>query len=516
MSTLPHTPVDSRQPPRRGTWTRRMALGIVACILTIVITRIYWGFNTHRKLEAKIAEIRARGEPILVGDFVTPRVAEDDNAARQYETAASAIAIPRGLDFIRDDFLRHPDLALTYPRAFAYFFELNSEGLELLREARLRSACDWNGPWSSPISPNIVPAASVAREVAQMGALAALYAHMEGEDAEAVERVRDVLLLARRTQESSRNAIEFSIASGFVGWACGALDAITPSLRIAGEYDSESGLAAARSIVEKLITELLDESAADAGWTRAALGERCIMLEAVRGELNGQLPRGTILPDVGIWVIPSVSRILRPVIEGSVTAQLDACSALSRLSEHPDFASGARAKERAEESIEPGSSWRGQLTGYWPLTSPANWESFCRVRTERRLAALALAIRLYTHDHGELPNSLEELCPAYIPAIPRDPFSPVDEPMRYIADDSPRLYSLAQDQRDNGGWPISYFRASSRMEWPIPGDIVNFLCDDAPPDPRNHVEVKLPPNLREPDHPDESKRNKDGDNEDEQ
>ena len=42
----------------------------------------------------------------------------------------------------------------------------------------------------------------------------------------------------------------------------------------------------------------------------------------------------------------------------------------------------------------------------------------------RRMAAIALAIRLYQLEHGRRPKTLDELVPAYLDAVPLDPFAP--------------------------------------------------------------------------------------------
>src|SRR5690606_16795152 len=71
-----------------------------------------------------------------------------------------------------------------------------------------------------------------------------------------------------------------------------------------------------------------------------------------------------------------------------------------------------------------------------------------RILTDRRLAAASLAIRLYALDHdGQLPPTVEALVPGYLPAVPADPFSKEDAPLRY---DPARaiLYSVGEDGTD--------------------------------------------------------------------
>jgi hypothetical protein len=79
-------------------------------------------------------------------------------------------------------------------------------------------------------------------------------------------------------------------------------------------------------------------------------------------------------------------------------------------------------------------------------------ERHYQVITERRMAATALAIRLYELDHGQRPKTLEELVPDYLPAVPDDPYSAGPQPIRYLPDaDPPILYSVGENGEDDGG-----------------------------------------------------------------
>jgi len=71
----------------------------------------------------------------------------------------------------------------------------------------------------------------------------------------------------------------------------------------------------------------------------------------------------------------------------------------------------------------------------------------------RRDAAITLlAIARFQAETGELPARLEDLVPAYLPALPRDPVD--GQPLRFAHTDSGfTLYSIGFDQDDDGGRP---------------------------------------------------------------
>ena len=67
-----------------------------------------------------------------------------------------------------------------------------------------------------------------------------------------------------------------------------------------------------------------------------------------------------------------------------------------------------------------------------------------------RLLVTDLAIRLFRHDEGRLPESLEELTPRYLSAVPLDPFS--GNPLLYRCREVGYiLYSVWRDGSDDGG-----------------------------------------------------------------
>jgi hypothetical protein len=68
----------------------------------------------------------------------------------------------------------------------------------------------------------------------------------------------------------------------------------------------------------------------------------------------------------------------------------------------------------------------------------------------RRLLLCRLALRIHQPDHGRLPDTLAELTPDYLPAVPDDPFG-TGWLTYHRKGDTYRLYSLGHDRRDDGG-----------------------------------------------------------------
>jgi hypothetical protein len=59
-----------------------------------------------------------------------------------------------------------------------------------------------------------------------------------------------------------------------------------------------------------------------------------------------------------------------------------------------------------------------------------------------------VALKCYKLEHGDLPDSLEQLVPDYIKTVPLDPFD--EKPIRY-SKEKKMLYSIGEDLIDSGG-----------------------------------------------------------------
>jgi hypothetical protein len=80
----------------------------------------------------------------------------------------------------------------------------------------------------------------------------------------------------------------------------------------------------------------------------------------------------------------------------------------------------------------------------------------------RRLAATALAVMLYRADHGgAFPQTLDDLVPQYLPAVPVDPLAVRGATIGYVADgERPRIYSVGDNGVDNGGTPLDPMKSN--------------------------------------------------------
>lgn len=89
---------------------------------------------------------------------------------------------------------------------------------------------------------------------------------------------------------------------------------------------------------------------------------------------------------------------------------------------------------------------------FMPATGKA-FNSLHLSRTRLDATLLALAAESYRRDHNSYPNSIDQLVPRYLPAVPDDPFNP-DMPLLYqLVTDRPMIYSVGENGADDGGKP---------------------------------------------------------------
>jgi hypothetical protein len=103
--------------------------------------------------------------------------------------------------------------------------------------------------------------------------------------------------------------------------------------------------------------------------------------------------------------------------------------------------------------------WAGLPQVYFAID-----EAELRRQATARLLQADLAIRFYKQHSGRLPAKLDELVPAYLPALPLDPYS--GQPLVYrTSGDDFTLYSVGHDRTDNGGKCANMRTYYSRDVW---------------------------------------------------
>jgi hypothetical protein len=425
-------------------WRSRIFRAVVALLLLVLVVRLVWGWQTHRALAARLAELREAGQPVEVGDVVQAKVPNAENAWH-YQMLAAAALVP-GVDSPASSNLAYPNYP-PYPAAWWRLAEAseraNGKALAMARRAREFPRSQNHDGFDSPSSMTVMPSFNKARWLANTLGDGALYAHLKADDAGALDRVLDLLHLSRSLRRDD-TMIGQLVGIGIEALALDRIEVIAPGLRLRAGTD-----AAARERVKQVIRQLLDEELAWRGLTASLVHEQLWRLEKVRKASRSA------------WLIrPLADRQERRDI-GEMQLAIEA----SRLRTKPR-AAAVLAKLSWDEAstIDGGASWglNGVLLPRYsrvfdggPGRESRYIENAFRAIGERRAAAVDLAAQLYRADHGGAwPARLEELAPAYLPAVPADPYYDDGRPLGYVVLRRP----------DGGARPMVYFDAGDAKD----------------------------------------------------
>ena len=305
-----------------------------------------------------------------------------------------------------------------------------------------------------------IPGLSAGRRLANAVWDSAMLAHLRGHDGEAIERVRDMLHLARCFRQDNITICQL-VAISIDALACSNAQAIAPGLRFDGSSTTQP---ATRQQVQQLIAALLDEELAWREFSRAILFERLVWA----GFLS---QRGS-----GSWFLRPLMELETMRNNANVMIEYEAsqCRTLPQAQvvlresrREPAVASYYRVLGTSSDRTVPRySRW------YHYLDSNLSGAITLHFRTmaERRATAVSLAAQLYRADHGQWPARLAELVPAYLPAVPADPFHDDGRPLAYVmlkaklpgGQDRPLLYIDAGDDVPVRDEPMYSWQSDAR------------------------------------------------------
>jgi len=169
------------------------------------------------------------------------------------------------------------------------------------------------------------------------------------------------------------------------------------------------------------------------GLRRSLLGERVIGSESIRDLAPTGLPtsnegRALYLKTTRGWIAASE----QPFPQAFQQAQL------------------IEQQFREEVGTSPLSRMRSQLTMTVLPTFQVMFQATARGLASSSMADTAIAIEQFRRRHGRPPQSLDELVPEFLPAVPIDPFD--GQPLRYATDPGGfRIYSIGGNAKDDGG-----------------------------------------------------------------
>lgn len=436
-----------RGPWRR--WLKNFALTLLVLIGLTLVIRLGWGWYADRALRQAIHDLRAAGVPVRLEDFQPAAVPDEQNAAlilREVFRRIDPIHGEQADAVLALEDLDDPDAI----RGRADEVDAALAGLkpafDLVEQASRRPACAWPVALTHPLinapSPDLKP----LRQLAGLLRVRALRAAQRGAGDEAVRAIEQQQFLARCASREHGSLLSLLVAESIEATAALTLEDVLPLLRV--EPPQRVAGAVPRARLEALMRGLLDEGWLEAIWRRAIDFERLLLIDSVRGLRDGSL--GTVGP--AGWLRSPAGWLFAPMFKLDAVWAFDLYSRLAEAGTRPSWAEALAVAPAYPSFSNPFQRFAHLLTSILYPAHERVLRLHFRTRTLRRLAATAIAVRLAEVQRGQRPASLTELVPAYLEAIPPDPYADPPHALRYAPDRMPAvLYSVNVDGRDDGG-----------------------------------------------------------------
>jgi hypothetical protein len=189
------TPVFDEPAIAHFRWLKRIACTLAVLIVLLILSRLWWGWIAERRFQAEIAAIRARGEPALLADFVDPQIPEEENAATHVRRAFDISPRPAGAISLSHWAAR----SVKDTRMLQQWVHENKRALVHLQSARECAHVSCQSDYRSISRDDVDNDFCLrANRLFDLLKTAALLAHYEAaDDASAIQRIRDMMLLAR-------------------------------------------------------------------------------------------------------------------------------------------------------------------------------------------------------------------------------------------------------------------------------------------------------------------------------
>lgn len=481
--------------PRRYWWLRRLVAAGGCFGVFLVLLRLVWGWEANRRLAAEIERYRAAGQPVYAREFdaVLDAVPDEENAVLLYEKAIAGVVSASAAGLTIDDFYG-PDGAKQFKESADDAREIigsNRAVLALVREARDRPRVAWSPrlEGSAIAGPQMIGRGQ--RDLLKLLWMTSTQERLAGDHAAAFETLRDAIVMSDAIG-SQPTLIANLVSGGAQGLAFTLIEDMSGGLYIEplSQPSPRGARPTSNAAIRILVAELLDETETRAAAVNSRYGHRAYYLDLLdfikrrglgvavtfRAGVRGKWDEAVGLINQPVYTLD----ILRAIKAATLGA--DALAATS----WPSAEARIQLVESQKSLLKSISSPLfdnpfGDDRSWVHRSIELNFQSLAK----RRMAATALAILLYEHDHGRRPAMLAELAPEYLPRVPVDPFSPDGAEIRYRAGtERPRLYCVGADGVDDGGmtWGEALERdiETSDIAFDLSGRSDRWLGDDPP------------------------------------
>ncbi len=427
MSVEAAVATRAEQPVRRRKWVVRSVSVILLAFFVVAV----WWFSHRSKLQQRYSAIRAAGHPVTLEElneyYSLPAGAEDDTELwiDALSLSEKAVTVPRAanLPVVGNG----PDIpswgkGWAEKDQVAAFLSNHAEAI-----TAIHTAAHAGGGVRLPqdFRDGIAPLLTNLGKLRSGFRLLTLEFHLRarnGDTAGAIESL-DTLFAVGRTLDSHPLLVSFMTRTAIDGIAIGHASQLLPVI----EPSREELLA---------IQDALQRIDYHAELENALIGERSFGMNSFGG------------PNVsGLGGIPE--RFIDFVATRSKVKYIDVMNQALSASSQPWQVGIFNEPWLANWDPNSTNSFDRMVSILFPSLDSC-FLAGGRQEARRLSLEAAIAAELYRRDYGNLPETLDNLVPDYLPAVPTDPFN--GEPLRYVV--NPRdfvIYALGEDLNDDLG-----------------------------------------------------------------
>jgi len=446
---------------QRNTIVRVVVVILVVLLLPILLVKVGgWRNQAGRALQKEYDRIRAEGQPLTCEELDAWYERPADNAADLYVKAFDAYiepspALKANLPLDRESGGGLPPRGKPLPEAARQAIQehvrSNSRSISLLHEAATHPRCRYPIDLRKGVAVELPDLTRSRKSVRLLAEHAVLLA--DAGDPDGAAKALAALFTVANSMEN-----EPVIISQMSRIACAAigLDALKWVVRRAPLNDAQlTGLA-----------DALDPFYDERAFWRGLVGSRCMWI----GAWDARMGPGPAASGESFNTDAIKKHLQSAVFE-------DDLAYLLRI--HALAIEGAKLTcEESHGKIEEAMKLAQEIpSGYLITSDKAGGDESSVLREVRlveardrivalsRTAVAALAVKRYQLQNKALPDSLGQVVPRYMPAVPLDPYD--GQPLRYRREaDKYVVYSISKNGRDDGGVEGS----DMKQEW-LSGDI---------------------------------------------
>jgi hypothetical protein len=481
-----HAAAREPYPPRRW-WLKRIAVASGLFTAAFITLFAAWHYYADQRLQAAIDKIKAAGEPLFPADFNTPPIPDEDNAVVLLEQAGEMILANEELLSLRLDgcfaFVGSDDEFIS---SCGILVENYAEALDLVRQARKRPQARWPTKAQSPLLHFEICNLAAQRSIAKLLAIRIRWLVLHSQHAEAARSIGDILTVAAVVDQHV-SLLGHLVALSIEEYALRTIENNGGGLANSDTLPREHLEMSLQDEMRHLIRQLLSEDRLKARFLYALQFERALQFDILQEVIRMKVSlNGLAIDESSSWKYrwPLTHLLTEPPLQIIAAELIDysiQCLPASQASTYPEHDAMHAAVRKPTRLARPEDSAlriQGSMASIVaPSFDRANLLHY-HLLSRRRMAATALAIRLFELDHGHRPQTLNELVPEYLPSVPADPMSS-NGVIQYLPNaEHPRLYSIGPDGIDDGGEYV--YKSEGRINYDV-ADIPFFLDGQPPP-----------------------------------